>query len=98
LSETVSEKVSDTVSETGRQKRTRPRPRPPSELELLEREIEAQETAVAELEGRLAEDWGDLDTLTAHRRARDELQRLLARWEQLFEVGQGGGGPKAPAA
>jgi len=28
-----------------------------------------------------------VDTLAAHRRARDELQTLLARWEELFERG-----------
>ena len=62
-----------------------PRPSRPTELELLEGEIERQETAVAELEARLAEDWTDVDTLAAHRGARDELHRLLARWEELFE-------------
>ena len=43
---------------------------------------------VAELERRLADDWGDVETLAAHRRARDELQALLARWEELFERSQ----------
>jgi len=73
---------------------TRPRPRPkaaapkpagPSELEQIESQIAAREQAVAELEQRLAEDWADTDTLAAHRAARDELQELLARWEQLFD-------------
>jgi ATP-binding cassette, subfamily F, member 3 len=58
---------------------------PPSELDLVEGEIAAKEGLVAELEGRLAEDWSDMDTLTAHRQAREELQALLARWEELFE-------------
>jgi ATP-binding cassette, subfamily F, member 3 len=62
--------------------------RGPSELERLESEIAAREQAVAELEARLAEDWGNADTLAAHRAARDELQALLARWEQLFEQAQ----------
>jgi uncharacterized coiled-coil protein SlyX len=57
----------------------------PSDLEVLEGQIERQETAVAELEQSLASDWTNVDTLTAHRQARDELQRLLARWEELFE-------------
>ena len=35
--------------------------------------------------GRLAGDWSDMDVLTAHRAARDELQKLLLRWEVLFE-------------
>ena len=96
--ERVSETVPETVSEARRPKPATPKPKRPSELELLEAEIERQESALAELEGRLAEDWGDVDTLAAHRQARDDLQRLLARWEQLFEVEQGGGDPKVPAA
>jgi hypothetical protein len=51
----------------------------------VEAEIAAREERLAELERRLADDWGDLDTVNAHRRARDELARLLERWEQLFE-------------
>jgi ATP-binding cassette subfamily F protein 3 len=69
-------------------RRTKPAAQPPrrrSELERLETEIAAREQTVAELERRLADDWGDVDTLAAHRRARDELQGLLARWEELFE-------------
>jgi ATP-binding cassette subfamily F protein 3 len=74
---------------------TRRRPKPetvppsgPSELEQVESEIAAREQAVAELEQRLADDWADADTLAAHRAARDELQALLARWEQLFDQAQ----------
>jgi ATP-binding cassette, subfamily F, member 3 len=63
-------------------------PRRPSELERVESEIAAREQAVAELEAQLAQDWGNADTLAAHRAARDELQTLLARWEQLFEQAQ----------
>jgi hypothetical protein len=43
---------------------------------------------VAELERRLAEDWNDVETLAAHREARDELQALLQRWETAFERAQ----------
>ena len=57
----------------------------PSELERIEAEIAQSETEVAELERRLAEDWNDVEMLAAHRRARDELQSLLQRWEQLFD-------------
>jgi ATP-binding cassette subfamily F protein 3 len=74
---------------------TRRRPKPdtvppsgPSELEQVESEIAAREQAVAELEQRLADDWANADTLAAHRAARDELQALLARWEQLFDQAQ----------
>ena len=60
----------------------------PSELEELEGRIGRQEVAVAELERRLANDWSDVDALAAHRQAREELQRLISRWEQLFEEAQ----------
>jgi DNA-binding LacI/PurR family transcriptional regulator len=56
--------------------------------ERVEAAIAEHETLVAELERRLAEDWSDADTLAAHRRARDELQSLLAEWETLFERAQ----------
>jgi ATP-binding cassette, subfamily F, member 3 len=62
--------------------------RRPSELDRVEAEIAAREETVSELERRLADDWGDVETLAAHRRARDELQALLARWEELFERSQ----------
>src|SRR5712691_848503 len=61
------------------------KPKAPSELERIEAEIATRESAVAELEQRLAEDWNDVDMLAAHRRAREELQALLQRWERLFE-------------
>jgi hypothetical protein len=54
----------------------------------VEAEIAAREEAVSELERRLADDWSDVETLAAHRRARDELHALLARWEELFERSQ----------
>ena len=72
-------------------KERRPAPPPskrPSELERLETEISRREEEVAALERRLADDWSNADTLAAHRQARDELQALLARWEQLFEEAQ----------
>jgi uncharacterized coiled-coil protein SlyX len=65
-----------------------PGPQRPSELEQVEARIAAQEVTVADLERRLADDWGDLELLTAHRAARDELQSLLDRWETLFEQAQ----------
>jgi ATP-binding cassette subfamily F protein 3 len=60
----------------------------PSELERVEAAIAEHESLVGELERKLAEDWSDADTLAAHRRARDELQALLAQWETLFERAQ----------
>ena len=59
--------------------------KPPSELDRVEAEIAAAEAAVAEIERKLAEDWTNVDTLAAHRAARDDLQSLLTRWETLFE-------------
>ncbi len=64
------------------------RPPAPSALELVEREIAATEARVAELERRLAEDWANVDLVSAHRAARDELGALLARWELLFGQAQ----------
>jgi ATP-binding cassette, subfamily F, member 3 len=69
-------------------KRATPERRTPSELDRIEAEIAERESAVAELERRLAEDWNDVETLAAHRRARDELQALLERWETAFERAQ----------
>jgi len=66
-------------------KPARPRAPRPSPLELVEAEIARQEEKVAELERRLAEDWSDVATLAAHREAREDLQALLSRWEELFE-------------
>src|SRR6266542_521127 len=40
----------------------------PSELERIEVEIAQRESAVADLERRLAEDWNDVEALAAHRR------------------------------
>ncbi len=67
---------------------TQPKRKAPTELQRIEAEIAAREGAVAELERKLAEDWGDVETLAAHRQARDELQSLLLRWEALFEGAQ----------
>jgi ATP-binding cassette subfamily F protein 3 len=70
-----------------------PRPKPerkpaPSQLQRVEAQVAAAEAKVAELEAKLADDWGDVDLLAEHRRARDELQSLLERWEELFESQQ----------
>jgi ATP-binding cassette subfamily F protein 3 len=69
-------------------KPVRAQPQRPSELDRLETQIGERETLVAELERQLAEDWANVETLQAHRRARDELQSLLSRWEELFEKTQ----------
>jgi ATP-binding cassette, subfamily F, member 3 len=60
-------------------------PSGPTPLERIESEIERQEAAVADLERQLADDWGNVELLAAHRAARDELRQLLTRWEALFE-------------
>jgi ATP-binding cassette, subfamily F, member 3 len=63
------------------------RPRP-SELDRIESRIQARELELAELERQLADDWGNIDTLAAHKAARDDLAELLERWEQLFDAAQ----------
>jgi ATP-binding cassette subfamily F protein 3 len=80
------EEVAQPVTEP-RSQPARPRPErtAPSELEAVETSIALVETRISELEGKLAGDWSDMDVLTAHRAARDELKELLARWEVLFE-------------
>jgi ATP-binding cassette subfamily F protein 3 len=66
----------------------KPRKPAPSDLERIEAQIAERESVVADLERRLAEDWNDVETLAAHRQARDELQSLLQRWETAFERAQ----------
>src|SRR3954449_10204266 len=68
----------------------RPRARPPkterSPIELVEAEVARAEERVAQLERRLADDWGDTALVAAHRDAREDLAALLSRWEALFEA------------
>src|SRR5262245_30093661 len=73
---------------SGSEPQTTTGPKRPLELERLESEIAAREAEVGELERKLADDWADVETLQAYRRARDDLQSLLARWEDLFEQSQ----------
>jgi ATPase subunit of ABC transporter with duplicated ATPase domains len=87
------ERAAAAVEPTPRKpKKDKPRaPKPrrrPRELDALEAEIAAREEELAELERKLAEDWNDVDVIAAHRRRRDELHELLARWENLFERSQ----------
>ena len=73
---------------TEKPKKAKPQPpkRPrPSELERLESDIADREAEIAVLERQLADDWSNVDVVAAHRRARNDLQTLLTRWEQLFE-------------
>jgi len=64
----------------------RPKKPQPTALELVEKEVARAEARVSELEAKLAEDWGDMNLLSAHRAARDDLQALLERWEALMEA------------
>ena len=66
----------------------RPAPRRPTELDQVEKRIGELERQVADLEERLAENWTDMDLLASYTAGRDELQRLLARWEELFAEAQ----------
>jgi len=75
------------------ERKSKPRPakaqaKRPSDLEQIEAEIAAREAEVAELEGKLAADWSDVEALAAHKQARDALQALLSRWEDLFDQAQ----------
>jgi ATP-binding cassette, subfamily F, member 3 len=72
----------------GPEPRAKTRPERPSELDRIESQITEREAALAVLERKLADDWADVEAVQAHRRARDELQTLLARWEELFEQTQ----------
>src|SRR3954454_4712973 len=56
----------------------------PTALDLVEAEVERAEARLAEVEGKLAADWSDVELVAAHKRAREELDALLARWEALF--------------
>ena len=69
-----------------RPKREPARPRKRDPVAEIEARIESQEATVARLETKLAEDWADVDTIAAHRRAREELQSLLGEWEELMEA------------
>jgi ATP-binding cassette subfamily F protein 3 len=80
--------VPGTVKKASRSARERPQRARPSELEMLETQIAALEETLAELEQRLTQDWADVDAVAAHKRAREQLQALLARWERLFEASQ----------
>ena len=87
----AAEATGDAVAEPPAVRAARPpRPRPsrrgPSELERVEGRIATLERRVSELEERLAADWTNMDVLASHKAARDELQGLLARWEELFEA------------
>jgi ATP-binding cassette subfamily F protein 3 len=72
-------------------KREKPRKAPkamPSALELVEQEVARAEKRVAEIEQKLAADWGDVGLLAAHQDAREDLAALLERWESVFEEAQ----------
>ena len=80
----ATEEAAPERKETVKPARPRALRRTPSELELLEGQIAGVEARIAELEGKLADDWTNMDVLGAHRAARDELVALLERWEVVF--------------
>ena len=57
-----------------------------SPLELVEREIERGEGRVAELERQLAEDWTNVDLVTAHRVIRVELLGCAGKFLRLQHI------------
>jgi ATP-binding cassette subfamily F protein 3 len=81
-----------------RPRKERARRTGPTELEKVEAQVARLERQVEELEGRLAEDWTNMDTLAAHTAAREELQAQLARWEELFEANQSDATASSPGS
>src|SRR5215210_5543926 len=81
------ERAEETLPAKAPKRKEPPKPKPTeaTALERVEADIARAEEAVAQIERRLADDWGNVELLTAHRAARDQLHELLARWEQLFE-------------
>jgi ATP-binding cassette subfamily F protein 3 len=71
-----------------RERRRTPSKPAPAPIELVEAEVARAEERLAEIERKLAEDWGDVDLLAAHRAAREELAALIERWEGLFEAAE----------
>jgi len=71
-----------------RERPKRPAREGPTPLELVEQEVARAEARLAEVEGKLAEDWGDVRLADEHRSARAELEALLGRWESMFEQAQ----------
>jgi ATP-binding cassette subfamily F protein 3 len=71
-----------------RERPVRPAKAQPTQLELVERDVERAEARLAELERKLAEDWGDAALVDRHRTARAELDALLSRWEALFAASE----------
>jgi ATP-binding cassette subfamily F protein 3 len=71
-----------------RERPARPAKPQPTPLDLVERDVERAEARLAELEGKLAEDWGDAALVDQHRAARGELDRLLRQWESLFDASE----------
>src|SRR6478672_8577309 len=58
----------------------RPAKPKPTALELVEGEVERAEARVAQLEEQLAADWSDVELVSAHKAAREDLEALLRRW------------------
>ncbi|MCY4087717.1 MAG: ABC-F family ATP-binding cassette domain-containing protein [Actinomycetia bacterium] len=66
----------------------RPRCQPPDraeELRQLEEQIAAAESALVEVEVRLAEEWSSVALQAEHTDAREKLASLMATWEKLAE-------------
>jgi len=71
-----------------RERPAKPAKPQPTQLELVERDVERAEARLAELERKLADDWGDAALVDEHRAARSELDGLLSRWEALFAASE----------
>ena len=75
-----------------KEKKARPEREKPSPVERertrLEQEIERLESQLSTLEQELAEDWADLEKLSAFRTTRARVDRLLERWDALVSGGE----------
>ena len=59
-----------------------------SDLDKIEVEIAAAEEKLVAVEAQLAADWSNADLIAAHKRQRDDLAKLMERWEALFAEAQ----------
>jgi ATP-binding cassette, subfamily F, member 3 len=72
-------------------KSSKPRPERPKkspdakERGRLEQEIERLENQLTSQERELADDWANLEKLSAYRITRERVDRLVERWEELVE-------------
>jgi ATP-binding cassette subfamily F protein 3 len=76
----------EAAAKSSKPRSERPKKSPDAkERERLEQEIERLENQLTSLERELAEDWANLDKLSAYRITRERVDRLVSLWEELVE-------------